>query len=120
MSLTAPGAGRGRGGGEGVRARDHLANVRTLLAFVRTGLIVTGMGFVIDKLEVLQHVHGLLFGVPVAVAGWLVTAAAMARFLVQRRAVESPRYRSHVLWDLPLIGLSAIAAVLILLWLGRG
>jgi uncharacterized membrane protein YidH (DUF202 family) len=42
------GVGRGRGGGEGVRTRDHLANVRTLLAFLRTGMVLLGLGLVID------------------------------------------------------------------------
>jgi len=51
-------AARGRGGGEAVRTRDHLANVRTLLAFVRTGLVLSGMGFAIVKLEAIEHLRG--------------------------------------------------------------
>jgi uncharacterized membrane protein YidH (DUF202 family) len=47
----------GRGGGDGVRTRDHLANVRTLLAFLRTGLMLSGMGIVIDKLEAIEHLR---------------------------------------------------------------
>ncbi len=111
-------APRGRGGGEGVRTRDHLANSRTLLAFVRAGLILIGMGFVIDKLQVLQHQGGMLFGLPIAVAGWLVVGFALFRFLAQRRAVEGSVFRSHVVWDFALIVVVAVAGVLVLLWLG--
>lgn len=111
-------AAPGRGGGEGVRTRDHLANVRTLLSFLRTGLVLSGMGLVIDKLEVIEHLRGFLYGFPVAVIGWLVTAAALLRFLAQRRAIEGQDLRSHVAWDLALIGLIAAAALLVMLWLG--
>jgi hypothetical protein len=76
------------------------------------------MGLVIDKLEVIEHLRGFLYGFPVALIGWLVTCAALARFLVQRRAIEGPEFRSHVAWDLALIGLIAIAALLVMLWLG--
>jgi uncharacterized membrane protein YidH (DUF202 family) len=111
-------AASGRGGGEGVRTRDHLANVRTLLAFLRTGLILTGMGLVIDKLEVIEHLHGFLYGFPVAVIGCVLTGAALLRFLAQRRAIESDTLRSHVAWDLALLGLVGVAALLVMLWLG--
>ncbi len=111
-------ADRGRGGGEGVRTRDHLANTRTLLAFVRTGLILIGLGFVIDKLEILQHRHGVSFGLPIAVAGWLVTGSALLRFLVQRRAIEGSALRTHVTWDFALIVVVAVSGALVLFWLG--
>lgn len=111
-------AAPGRGGGEGVRTRDHLANVRTLLAFLRTGLVLTGMGLVIGKLEVIEHLRGFLYGFPVAAIGCLLTGAALARFLAQRRAIERDALRSHVAWDLALLGLIGMAALLVMLWLG--
>jgi uncharacterized membrane protein YidH (DUF202 family) len=108
---------RGRGGGEGVRTRDHLANTRTLLAFLRIGLVLGGIGLVMDKLEQLQGAHGHSLGLPVAAAGWLVTAAAGGRFLLQRRAIEGGTRRSHVTWDLVLVAVVAAAGVVVLLWL---
>lgn len=108
---------RGRGGGEGVRTRDHLANSRTLLAFLRAGLVLGGIGLVMDKLEQLRGAPGPSLGLPVAAAGWLVTAIAGWRFLLQRRAIEGPRHSSRVLLDLAPVAVVAAAGVVILLWL---
>jgi uncharacterized membrane protein YidH (DUF202 family) len=112
--------GRGRGGGEGVRTRDHLANVRTLLAFLRAGAVLMGLGLVIDKLGVLQHSSGALIGLPVAVAGWLVTALALVRFLLQRRAIEGASQTSFAVWDLGVVAFTAAAGVVVLLYLLLG
>ena len=37
---------------ESSTARDHLANERTLLAWIRTALTVVGLGFLVDRLAV--------------------------------------------------------------------
>jgi uncharacterized membrane protein YidH (DUF202 family) len=100
-----------------VRTRDHLANTRTLLAFLRTGLALTSIGLVMDKLEQLEHPTGRYLGPPVAVAGWLVITAAAGRHLLQRRAIEGGQLRSRVIWDLALVAVIAIAAAMVLLWL---
>jgi putative membrane protein len=113
-------AGRGRGGGEAVRTRDHLANVRTLLAFLRAGVVLLGLGLVIDKLGVLEHSAGEVVGLPVAVAGWLVTLFALVRFLLQRRAIEGAAPSSFAVWDLALVAFTAAAGVVVLLYLLLG
>ena len=113
-------AGRGRGGGEAVRTRDHLANVRTLLAFLRAGVVLMGVGLDIDKLGVLEHSSGALVGIPVAVGGWLVTAFALVRFLLQRRAIEGPRLSSFAVFDLAVVAFTAAAGVVVLLYLLLG
>ncbi|PZR88687.1 MAG: hypothetical protein DLM67_20155 [Candidatus Nephthysia bennettiae] len=110
-------AGRGRGGGEGVRTRDHLANVRTLLAFLRTGVVLLGLGLVIDKLGVLQHSAGALVGLPIAVAGWLVIGGALVRFLFQRRAIEGDDRRSFVIWDVAVVAFTGGAGLAVMLYL---
>jgi putative membrane protein len=111
------GTGRGRGGGEGVRTRDHLANVRTLLAFLRTGVVLLGLGLVIDKLGVLQHSAGALVGLPIAVAGWAVVGLSLVRFLFQRRAIEGDGIRSFVVWDLGVVAFTAAAGLAVLIYL---
>ncbi len=35
---------------------DHLANKRTFLAWVRTGIALMGFGFVISKFEIFIHI----------------------------------------------------------------
>ncbi len=38
--------------------RDHLANERTLLSWMRTALAVIALGFLVDRLAVSEGVHG--------------------------------------------------------------
>jgi uncharacterized membrane protein YidH (DUF202 family) len=116
---------RGRGGGEGVRTRDHLANVRTTLAWIRTGLVLMGVGYATDKLAALAVLHGavgglLPYGRPLGLAaigaGVLLAAAALPRFLGARARIESARFEPRPGTDLALIvALAAGALVLLLL-----
>lgn len=103
---------RGRGGGEGVRTRDHLANVRTTLAWVRTGMILMGVGYTADKLAALDALHGLSgglrrlghpLGLLVVASGVAVTASALPRFLRARARIESDRFTPQVGADLALL-----------------
>lgn len=103
---------RGRGGGEGVRTRDHLANVRTTLAWVRTGMILMGVGYTADKLAALDALHGLSgglrrlghpLGLLVVASGVAVTASALPRFLRARTRIESDRFTPQVGADLALL-----------------
>jgi uncharacterized membrane protein YidH (DUF202 family) len=111
---------RGRGGGEGVRTRDHLANVRTLLAFVRAGLVLLALGALIDKLGLIEGSTGAAVGLPVAIAGWLVAAVAAVRFLLQRRVIEGRERRSLAGWDLAVVALTGAAGVAVLFYISSG
>jgi len=114
---------RGRGGGEGVRTRDHLANVRTTLTWVRTGMILTAIGYTADKLAVLDALHGVPsglrtvghpLGLLVVAAGVAFTAAALPRFLRARARIESARFEPRVGTDLALIGALGIGGLALL------
>src|SRR5262249_38430125 len=103
---------RGRGGGEGVRTRDHLANLRTTLTWIRTGMILMAAGYTTDKLGVLDRLHqvpsglsayGHWLGVAAVGAGVVVTAAALPRCLVARNRIESPRFEPRPWADLALM-----------------
>jgi putative membrane protein len=114
---------RGRGGGEGVRTRDHLANVRTTLAWVRVGIVLVGIGYALDKLAAVARLSGsgggLALARPVgllAVAGGVaVAAAALARFLGARARIESPRFEPWPVIDLALAAVVGACALLVLL-----
>jgi putative membrane protein len=82
--------------------RDHAANERTLLAWIRTGIALMAFGFAIARFglflrEVAQagdvhvaHVRGLgspWFGVALVVLGLVTNAAATARYASVRRAL---------------------------------
>lgn len=77
--------------------RDHLANERTFLAWLRTGITIIALGFVVAKFGILlrelrgiQHapqVHqltarlGAVVGVALVIAGIVIIILAMIRFL---------------------------------------
>ncbi|GAC1652893.1 MAG: hypothetical protein NVS9B1_01190 [Candidatus Dormibacteraceae bacterium] len=112
--------GRGRGGGELVRTRDHLANSRTLLSWFRSGLAIVAVGFSITKLQVLEARPISVrspshLGIAVAGIGLLVIGAALARFLQQRRNIELSEFRPQAALDALLVGSVAAAGVIILL-----
>jgi len=109
----------GRGGGEGVRIRDHLANVRTFLAWFRTGLVLFAVGYAVAKFQVVESVPNQYFGVLTAAIGWLVIVVAGLGFLRQRRAIESPRFRPATSVNLVLSLLAAAAGMAVLVYLTR-
>lgn len=84
------------------RFRDHAANERTLLAWIRTGIALMAFGFAIARFGLflreiaearqisIRAVRGLGsagFGVTLVVLGMLTNAAAVLRFARVRRAL---------------------------------
>jgi putative membrane protein len=114
--------GAGRGGGEGVRTRDHLANSRTFLAWMRLALTLVAGGLSVDKLGLLV---GLVPGHPggaggnrdaalaLVLAGGVLANLAFARLLLQRRVIDGPSLRSRVLLDAILLGIAGVAGALV-------
>src|SRR5215472_15757869 len=118
---------RGRGGGEGVRTRDHLASVRTTLVWVRTGLVLMGIGYSLDKLAVLEGLYaaggglgryGRALGLLTLGGGVVLCAAALPRFLRARTLIESARLVPRPGADLALVGVVAGVALAVLVALG--
>ena len=89
------------------RFRDHAANERTMLAWLRTGIALMAFGFAIARFalflrqlteargEANTHaIRGLgstWFGVALVVLGLVTNAAATIRYEVNRRALEADR-----------------------------
>lgn len=119
MSSTSQPVPRGRGGGEGVRVRDHLANVRTFLAWLRAGLVLLAMGYAVAKFQVIESLPNRYLGVLAAVAGWLVIVIAGVSFIRMRRAIEAAEFAPSVAWNLGLSLLTAGAGAAILVYLVR-
>jgi putative membrane protein len=111
--------GRGRGGTEGVRIRDHLANVRTFLAWLRSGLMLLAMGYAVAKFQVIESPANRYLGVLIAVAGWLIVALAGTGYARQRRAIEAADFAPSVSWNLGLSLLAASAGAIVLVYLVR-
>jgi putative membrane protein len=80
--------------------RDHLANERTFLAWMRTAVTVIGLGFVVAKFGILlrevggSHVHsqtaraGAVVGIALVIGGLTAAIMATVKFLRLRRDIE--------------------------------
>jgi len=102
-----------------VRIRDHLANVRTFLAWVRAGLVLLAMGYAVAKFQVIESLPNRYLGVLAAAAGWVVIVVAGISFIRMRRAIEGTQLAPSVSWNLGLSLLTAGAGVAVLVYLIR-
>ncbi|HUX87161.1 MAG TPA: DUF202 domain-containing protein [Chloroflexota bacterium] len=88
--------------------RDHLANERTFLSWIRLSIAITALGFVVARFGIfiaqifaLQRTQGIEpglsvpFGVALVVAGPVFALLALARFLVAEREIETGQFRHH-------------------------
>ncbi len=84
--------------------RDRLANERTFLAWLRTGITITALGFVVARFEVLlyevariderefnQSEVAILIGLLLVAAGPALVVAAAVRYLRADRALRENR-----------------------------
>ncbi|MFP3204536.1 MAG: DUF202 domain-containing protein [Metallosphaera yellowstonensis] len=82
---------------------DHMANERTFLAWVRTGIALIGFGFVIAKfalfLQLIKGVKGsgnsVIFGEAMIVLGGAVIGYGLLLYLLVERDLENNTYRSR-------------------------
>jgi putative membrane protein len=106
----------GRGGGEGVRIRDHLANTRTLLAWLRLAMALMGLGFAADKLELIVGSRRTALGIGAAAAGLIVAVLGGAGYQRRRLAIDRPELRVRYRFDV-VMAAAAAAGGLLVLWL---
>lgn len=89
------------------RARDHLANERTYLAWLRTALGFVGLGVIVAELVDVEGTEARTAGVAFIVAGMAVVGYASARFRAQGRRLDEGRFRAAV-WGPMLIGAALV------------
>lgn len=109
-------------------ARDHMANTRTLLAWLRTAIALIGLGFVVARFGLFLRELGAsagstsnqsasggsaFVGVGVVLVGVLVLALAMNRFLDTRNQIERGRFEVNVTLEV-VAGVATLAAGLAL------
>lgn len=103
-------------------ARDHLANERTLLAWVRTALTIIGLGFIVDRLALQEGRIGALealAGVALVLFGGFIALGGAWSFLRARRELSGGTYSPTVTLNLLLVlvvllGALVLAAFLVL------
>ena len=96
--------------------RDHLANTRTLLAWLRLALLLMGLGFAADELELVAGGRRSLLGIGAAAAGLVVAALATVRYLRQRAAIDRPEFQVGYRLDV-VVAAAAAGGGLLILWL---
>jgi putative membrane protein len=98
--------------------RDHLANERTFLAWVRTAVTFIGLGFAVDQL-VAPAVGGELLGLGLIVIGGGLMVPALIGFRRTARAIELGDYAPAVVTNtllaaVVLLGAAGLAAYALL------
>lgn len=110
------------------RVRDHLANERTFLAWIRTGIAMMGFGVVIARLRYLFPagellppsrgiVHAANIGLMFAGIGLLMVVISFLRYRAVQQQLREQRYRSSDTLLLLLTGVIAILGILIIFYL---
>jgi putative membrane protein len=91
-------------GGRSSRVRDHLANERTYLAWMRTGVAMMGFGVLIVRLryllprDVQGHTHGWMLGLLFALVGLSTVPLSTAHYFAVRRSIDSDTYQPAGRW----------------------
>ncbi|MGI8999169.1 MAG: YidH family protein [Candidatus Limnocylindria bacterium] len=97
--------------------RDHLANERTLLAWVRTAITIIGLGFIVGRLVTSAGAGtgwAIAVGAILVLAGAATVLAGLRRFVTVEREIELESYRPEPLVHIILSGSVVLMALLIL------
>lgn len=89
----------------GTEIREHLANERTLLSWVRTGVSLISIGLVVERAGALADAARMnvgstgsseLFGLALALLGALTLVIGTVQFLSNRRRISSGEFEPSV------------------------
>lgn len=103
------------------RARDHLANERTYLAWIRTAVSLIGFGILIVRLRFGSsggpRGHGWEMGLVFAIAGIAMTVGSNRRYFQGLRAIEEDVFEPARHWVTACTALIVIVGLGVLLYL---
>jgi putative membrane protein len=116
------------------KVTDHLANERTFLAWVRTGVAIIALGFVIERFGLLLRELGLrnppvpltsvhysaVVGLSLTLLGVLILVVALINFLEIRRAIDKEQFHPQMRWSLLLTAITALIGLLLAFYLLMG
>ncbi len=111
-------------------ATDHLANERTFLAWIRTSIAITGLGFVVvkfslflrqislalgEKLALPNHGYSSIIGVSLVIIGAVMTLLAFIRYRnIEKHLQNGTYFPSFFLSLLLTVAIVAISLLLVL------
>ena len=96
----------------GSLARDHLANERTFLSWVRTSLAFVGLGILVAELVEIEGTKAELVGLGLIVVGAVSAVSATARYLRLARHLDEGLYESSTFGPL-FVGLVTIVVAVL-------
>jgi putative membrane protein len=102
----------------GSRARDHLANERTYLAWLRTGISVAALGVAVAKFTPHRGIHAVASGLILLFAGVLVAAYGTYRYRSVGQQLDAGLYapaRFGAVIAATVVTLLALIAVVVLI-----
>jgi len=95
----------------GSTARDHLANERTFLAWVRTALAVVGLGVLLGKLVETEGLLAEIIGLAMVGFGAAMLLYSVARFSKVTALLDQGKFASSRRGPIALAGLGLVVAI---------
>ena len=116
--------------GTSKKVSDHLANERTFLAWMRTGLATITFGFVVERFGLLLRELGFkgnttvipyplssFFGVCLTILGVIMMIVALLAFLHNRRSIDAERFHPSASFPIILTILASLIGTLLAIYL---
>src|SRR3989442_3557591 len=102
-----------------VDVRAHLANERTYLAWLRTGIATIGLGFVVAKfgLTATTQFFSTVIGIFIVVVGGFMELLALRRFMKNQERIRSGNYEPTSGTELMLSSSLFLIAVLLIAYM---
>jgi inner membrane protein YidH len=118
-------------GSESTRAREHLANERTLLAWIRTAIALMGLGFVVARFGLFlreisaiggqsvqaESVYSGPIGIVLVAAGLLAVVMSTVRFFQARYQIEKGRFEPAAYPEVAVVAFTLIAGAALIVYL---
>jgi putative membrane protein len=112
------------------KVSDHLANERTFLAWIRTGLATITFGFVVERFNLLLRELGLksgqqastthysaIIGVMLTIFGVLIMVVALLSFIRTRKAIDDEQFHPPVVFAIVLTSMACIIGIVLATYL---
>ncbi|HLJ18947.1 MAG TPA: DUF202 domain-containing protein [Stellaceae bacterium] len=124
-------AAEAKTGPESTRAREHLANERTLLAWIRTAIALMGLGFVVARFGLFLREISAIGGHPVqsssaysgpigivlVASGLLAVVISTIRFFRARRQIEEGSFEPEVFPEVAVVAVTLLTGAALVAYL---